>query len=225
MAWKLVQVAAGAALLYAARRYYRNWGTTKEECRMALPGDELVSSPAVQTTEGVWIEAPPGAVWPWLVQMGQDRGGLYSYQTLENLVGLDYHNADRIHPECQRLAPGDVMRLAPKGWMGLPDGIALTVVDVVEQHSIVLRGTAPQSLGDAVWSFHVIPHWEDRCRLLIRTRMRLRHPGEVLATELAGPAKAALTRGILLGVKRRVECQLQAETAAASASRGLHPVV
>ena len=145
MAWKLVQVAAGVALLYAARRYYRNWGTTKEECRMALPGDELVSWPAVQTTEGVWIDAPPGAVWPWLVQMGQDRGGLYSYQTLENLVGLHYHNADRIHPEWQRLAPGDVMRLAPKGWMGLRDGIAMTVVDVVEQQSIVLRGTAPPS--------------------------------------------------------------------------------
>lgn len=225
MASKLMRVAAGVALLYGARRYYRNWGTTKEECRMALPGDELVSSPAVHTTEAVWIEAPTGAVWPWLVQMGQDRGGLYSYQTLENLVGLDYHNADRIHPEWQRIAAGDVMRLAPRGWMGLRDGIALTVVDVVEQQSIVLRGTAPQSLEDAVWSFHVIPHWEDRCRLLIRTRMRLRHPGEVLVTELAGPAKAALTRGILRGIKRRVECQLQAEMAAAKASGDLHRVV
>lgn len=224
MASKLMRVAAGVALLYGARRYYRNWGTTKEECRMALPGDELVSSPAVQTTEAVWIDAPPGAVWPWLVQMGQDRGGLYSYQTLENLVGLDYHNADRIHPEWQRIAAGDVMRLAPRGWMGLRDGIALTVIDVVEQQSVVLR-TMPQDLWDAVWSFHVIPHWEDRCRLLIRTRILLRHPGEVFVAELAGPAKAAMTRGILLGIKRRVECQLQAEMAAAKASGDLHRVV
>ena len=117
------------------------------------------------------------------------------------------------------------MRLAPKRWLGLPDGVAFTVVDVKEQQSIVLRGTTPQLLRDAVWSIHVIPRWEDRCRLLIRTRMRLRHPGEVLATELAGPANAALTRGILLGVKRRVECQLQAETAAAVASRDHHRVV
>lgn len=225
MASKLVRVAAGVALLYAARRFYRNWGTTKEECRMTLPGDELVAQPAVQTTEGVWIEAPPGDVWPWLVQMGQDRAGLYSYQTLEDVVGLDYQNADRIHPEWQLVAPGDVVRLAPKGWLGLPDGVAFTVVDVKEQQSIVLRGTTPQLLRDAVWSIHVIPRWEDRCRLLIRTRMRLRHPGEVLATELAGPANAALTRGILLGVKRRVECQLQAETAAAVASRDHHRVV
>ena len=113
-----------AALLYAARRFYRNWGTTKEECRMSLPGDKLVDPPAIQTTEGVWIDAPASAVWPWLVQMGQDRGGLYSYETLENLFGLRYHNADRIHPEWQRLARGDLVRLAPKGWMGIRGGIA-----------------------------------------------------------------------------------------------------
>ena len=93
------------------------------------------------------------------------------------------------------------MRLAPKGWFGLRDGIVTTVVDVTEQQSIVLRMTPPEHLLDAVWSFHLIPQWEDRCRLLIRTRIRLRHPGEVLATELAGPAKALLTRGILLGIK------------------------
>ena len=154
--------------------------------------------------------------------MGQDRGGLYSYETLENFVGLDYHNADRIHPEWQHLAPGDVMRLAPKGWFGLRDGIVTTVVDVTEQQSIVLRMTPPEHLWDAVWSFHLIPHWEDRCRLLIRTRIRLRHPGEVLVTELAGPAKALLTRGILLGIKRRVEGQVQG---AAKASGHLHRVV
>ena len=179
MAHKLMQVAAGFALLYAARQFYRNWGTTKEECRMTLPGDELIRRPVVVTTEAVWIDAPAGAVWPWLVQMGQDRGGLYSYQTLENFVGLDYHNADRIHPEWQHLAPGDVLRLAPKGWFGLRDGIVMTVVDVTEQQSIVLRMMPPEHLWDAVWSFHLIPHWEDRCRLLIRTRIRLRHPGEI----------------------------------------------
>ena len=225
MAKKLMHVAAGVALLYAARQFYRNWGTTKEECRMFLPGDELVGRPAVVTTEGLWIDAPASAVWPWLVQMGQDRGGLYSFETLENLIGLDYHNADRIHPEWQRLAAGDVMRLVPKGWMGLREGMSMRVVDVVERQSIVLRTVPTERLWDAVWSFHVIPHWEDRCRLLVRTRIRLHHPGEVLATELAGPANALMTRGILLGIKRRVECQLQAETAAAVASSHLHRVV
>jgi hypothetical protein len=224
MAIKLAQAAVGVALLYVARRYYLNWGTTKEECRMSLPGDDLVNPPVVETTEGVWIDAPAGGVWPWLVQIGQDRGGLYTYQTVENLIGLDYHNADRIHPEWQRLAPGDLIRLAPKGWMGLRDGIVLTLVDVIEQQSLVLR-TMPRDLWDAVWTFHVIPHWEDRCRLLIRTRIQLRHPGEVFAAELAGPAKALMTRGILLGIKRRAEGQVQGEAAAATASSHLHRAI
>jgi hypothetical protein len=222
MVRRTTRAVAAAALLYAARRFYRNWGTTKEECRMYLPGDELVDAPVIQTTEGVWIDAPASAVWPWLVQVGQDRGGLYSYESLENLIGLRYHNADRIHPEWQRLAPGDLVRLTPKGWMGIREGIALSVVDVVAQQAIVLRATQSNHALDAVWSFHVIPHWEDRCRLLIRSRTRVRHPGDALALEFTGPAKALVTRGMLLGIKRRAESQSQATTPVAAASADLH---
>lgn len=221
----VARIAGALALLYAARRYYRNWGTTKEECQSRLPGDELVRSPFVQSTEGVWIDAPPEAIWPWLVQMGQDRGGLYSFGTLENLLGLHYRNADRIHPEWQRLVPGDVIRLAPEGWMGLRHGIALTVAQVIEQNAIVLHGTPPDFPWDAVWSFHLLPRWVDRRRLLVRTRARLRHPGEVLAVELAGPVTSLLTRGILLGIKRRVEHQPPRRTRNAPHGRHLHRVV
>ena len=204
--WKGVAGSAiASAGLYAARRYYRNWGTTKEECETALPGDELVEQPAVQTTEGVWIEAPGAEVWPWLVQMGQDRGGLYSYEKLENLVGLQHRNADRIHPEWQHLAVGDVIRLVPRGWMGLRNGIALPVVALVEGESIVLRLQPPDVPVDGVWSFHVVAHWEDRCRLLVRTRARMRVPGEALGAEAAGPVMSLLTRGMLQGIKRRAE--------------------
>lgn len=195
---------AGAGLL-AARRYYRNWGTTKEECDTALPGDELVSQPVVQTTEGIWIDAPASAVWPWLVQMGQDRGGMYTYEKLENLVGLQHRNADRIHPEWQQLSVGDVIRLVPRGWMGLRNGIALPVVALVEGESIVVRLQPPDVPVDGVWSFHVVAHWEDRCRLLVRTRARMRVPGEALGAEAAGPVMSLLTRGMLLGIKRRAE--------------------
>lgn len=225
MANNVLKLAAAGGLLYAARRYYLNWGTTKDECRMRLRGDELVRSPVIQTTEGVWIDAPPSVVWPWLVQMGQDRGGLYSYETVQNLVGLDYHSADRIHPEWQHLAPGDEMRLVPKGWMGLRDGIALKVVDVIEQQSIVLRATPPEHVWDAVWSFHLSPHWEDQTRLLFRTRTQLRHPGDVMVVEAVAPAKALFTRRMLLGIKHRAECQLQAEASAATASANLHRLV
>ncbi len=195
---------AGAGLL-AARQYYRNWGTTKDECQMALPGDELVEQPAVQTTEGAWIEAPAAEVWPWLVQMGQDRGGLYSYEKLENLVGMKHRNADRIHPEWQQLAVGDVIRVLPRGWMGLRDGVGLPVVRLIEGESIVLRLQPPDLPVDGVWSFHVMPRWEDRCRLLVRTRLRMRVPGEAIGAEAAGPVMSLMTRGMLLGIKRRVE--------------------
>lgn len=200
----LFRLAGLAAMLYAARRYYRNWGTTKHECRMPLPGDELIKGPAVQSTAAVFVDAPAEAVWPWLVQIGQDRAGLYSHETLENLFGMRYRNADRIHPEWQHLAPGDVVRLVPEGWMGLRDGVVLRVVEVEHARTIVLR-TMPSDPWDAVWSFHLIPYGDDRCRLLVRMRVAVRHAGQTLTTELAGPAKALITRGMLLGVKRRAE--------------------
>ncbi len=219
-----LRLAGVMAFLYAARRYYRNWGTTKEESQMYLDGDALIFGPVVRSTEAVWINAPAAAVWPWLVQMGQDRGGLYTFEKLENLAGLHYVNADRIHPEWQRLAPGDTVRLVPQGWMGLRDGFALEVVEVTDQESIVLRGSMGQS-WNVVWSFHVIPHWEDRCRLLIRIRTPLRLPSQVLVTELLGPATAFVTRGILRGIKRRAQQQVQAEASATRPSDDLHGVV
>lgn len=209
MVGKIARITAVAAALYAARRYYRNWGATKAESAAALPGDELVGRPAVQTTDAVWIDAPPSAIWPWLVQMGEGRGGLYSYEALENLFGLGYRNADRVYLEWQRLDPGDVVRLAPRGWMGLRDGLVLPVAAIAKEEFIVLRESPPTRLPwDGVWSFHIVPHWQDRCRLIVRTRSRLHHPGEVLGAELAGPVTALMMRGTLLGIKRRVEQQL-----------------
>ena len=214
MRHNVVRLALLGACMYAARRYYRNWGATKEECTMALPGDELVKAPTVQTTEAVSIDAPVDGVWSWLVQIGQDRGGLYTFEALENLFGLRFRNADRINPEWQQLDVGDVVRLAPKGWMGLRDGLVLRVVDTVPEQRIVLRAAPPELPWDAVWSLHIVPHWEDRCRLIIRRRARMRHPGEVLAAELAGPLTALLARGMLIGIKHRAEMQREARAKA-----------
>jgi hypothetical protein len=201
--WKgLAGSAVASAGLYAARQYFRNWGTTKEECETPLPGDELVGQPAVQTTEGIWIEGSAADVWPWLVQMGHDRAGMYSYEKLENLAGIRHRNADRIHPEWQNLAVGDEVRLIPRGWMGLSEGLAMPVVQLVEGETIVLQMRPPL---DGVWSFHVIPRWEDRCRLLVRTRMRMRVPGEAVGAEAFSPVMSLMTRGMLLGIKKRVE--------------------
>lgn len=202
---RLAQAAALTGLLYVARRYYRNWGATKAECQMPLPGDALVGDPAIQTTEALYVDAPTAAVWPWLVQMGQDRGGFYGCAGLTDMLGLAHRDADRIHPEWQQRAVGDVVRLAPAGWMGLPDGVTLTVAEIVPEKYLVLHAARPELRWNAVWSFHLQPHWEDRVRLLTRARISLRHPGEVFAMELVRPLIALTTRGLLLGVKHRVE--------------------
>jgi hypothetical protein len=202
---RITKTAALLGLLYAARRYYRNWGATKAESQMQLPGDTLVGDPAIQTTEAVYIDAPVSAVWPWLVQMGQDRGGFYGCQGLKNLVGLRHQDADRVHPEWQQIAVGDVVRLTPEGWMGLPDGVTLTVSEIVPEKCIVLNVERPELRWNAAWSFHLQPHWEDRVQLLTRARISLRHPGEVFAMELVRPMIALGTRGLLLGIKHRVE--------------------
>lgn len=89
-----VQVAAMLLTAPLSRLWYNRWGATAEECEKALPGDELVPHPRIASTRAITIQAPPAAVWPWLVQMGQGRGGLYSYDGLENLIGCDIHSAD-----------------------------------------------------------------------------------------------------------------------------------
>jgi hypothetical protein len=96
-------------------------------------------------------------VWRWLVQIGQDRGGMYSYDRLENILGLRIHSTDRIREEWQHLDAGDRVRLVPKGWLGVKDGFALPVERVNPGRAIVLREQPPQQPWDAVWSFHVIP--------------------------------------------------------------------
>jgi hypothetical protein len=80
----------------------------------SLPGDELVEHPNVEATHAITINAPVEEVWPWLVQLGQDKGGFYSHSRLENLVGCRLRNADRIVPEFQHLSVGDAVRLHPK---------------------------------------------------------------------------------------------------------------
>lgn len=150
--------------LVGLRQFYRNWGTTKGECRLLLPGDELVHAPAVQTTEGVWVDASADAVWSELLRTLRDRAGVR-----------------------RRLA-------AP-----------LHVVQISEGTVIVLQSTPSGLHAGAVWSVSVIPHGADRCRVLLRCRIGLRHPGQIVAVELLGPVRALVTRAVLRGVQRRAE--------------------
>lgn len=200
---RITEAAAAVAMLYAARRYYSNWGTTKAESQLRLPGDALVADPAIQTTEALDIGAPSSAVWPWLLQMGHGKDGFYGLNALKSFAGLRPSDDDRVHPEWQHLAVGDVVCLAPKGWMGLSHGLTLNVVEIVPEKYIVLSGE--DSRWDVMWSFHLQSHLENRVRLLTRARIAIRHPGEVFAMELARPVLALSARGMLLGIKHRVE--------------------
>src|SRR5690348_17040804 len=101
--WESVTAALSMAVLVVfrplLRGWYLHWGATESEAARQLPGDELVPHPRVKYTRGITIESTPDHIWPWLVQMGQGKAGLYSYEQLENLAGCDMHNTDRILPQ------------------------------------------------------------------------------------------------------------------------------
>ena len=89
-------------------RVFRFWGSTEAERYRAMRGDMEIPHPTYEATLAVTIDAPPSAIWPWLVQMGYRRGGLYSYDWLDRLFGyLDRPSATRFLPEFQHLAVGD----------------------------------------------------------------------------------------------------------------------
>ena len=196
MTKRITQTTALLAVLYGARRYYRNWGATKAESRMRFPGDTLVKDPAVQTTEAVDIDATASAVWSCLVQMGRDRGERYGFEESRNPAG---------HADNNSLRVGDVIRVAPEGWMGLAEGVTLRVAEIVPEKHVVLSAMRSEPRWNGVLSFHLQPHWEDRVRLLARARIGLRYPGEVFVMELARPWIALGTRALLLAIKRRAE--------------------
>ena len=89
------------------RPWYRKWGATDAEVDRSLPGDDLVAYPKGDYTHAITIRASAAEIWPWLVQLGQGRGGFYGYEWIENLVGCQIHNADHIIPEFQHLEVGD----------------------------------------------------------------------------------------------------------------------
>jgi hypothetical protein len=121
--------------------WHRAWGTERHEWTVALPGDRAPRAPAMEILHAVTIDAPPSAVWPWLVQLGQDRGGFYSYERLERLFGVDVHNVREIRAEWQGRQPGDTIYATQSKYLGglLGERPGWTV-DVAEPNrALVLR--------------------------------------------------------------------------------------
>ena len=181
-----------------SRPWYSKWGATPEEVKMTLPGDEFVPSPVLVSTRAITIQAPASAVWPWLVQMGQGRGGLYSYERLENLVGCDMYNADRIIPEHQHLEVGDKIRLVPEGREPY-----FLVSAIQPGKAIILIGDDPST----TWAFVLEPIDDKTTRLIIRWRQDYEPTlGNVIGWRLVtDPITFVMERKLLQGIKLRVE--------------------
>jgi len=174
-------MAAGALLpwvyLLIVRPWHMKWGATDEDVRKRLPGDELVPHPTVESTRAVTIHAPAEEVWRWLVQLGQNRGGFYSYDRLENLAGADIHNVGRIVPEMQHLKVGDFVPMAPVEW-AVPTG-GFTVVRIEPERAVVWRQgwpedvdqlSSPEAQRRGTWAFVLEEVDKGTTRLLLRER-------------------------------------------------------
>jgi hypothetical protein len=184
-------VAVGTALACAypvvIRPWMRHWGATEEERDKALPGDELVPHPITTSTRAITVDAPVEVVWPWLAQIGQDRGGFYSYEWLENLAGCRMRNADRVHPEWQRREAGEVVKLHP--------ATGCTVVAFEPNHALVLAGWG---------AFVVQPLDARRTRVILRSRAP-RGWSAVYGMLLIELPHFIMERKMLLGIKARAE--------------------
>jgi hypothetical protein len=202
--------AGAAAYRMLVRPRLRRWGSHAGEVRRALPGDDLVSNPQIVTTRAVTIEAPPASVWPWVVQMGQKRGGFYSYDGLERLAGLDIRNADRIHPEWQDVAVGETIYLSPSS--------AMIVTELEPERTMVLyqEATVGGGFDETMrwsWAFALEPIGPSHTRFLVRTRVNWLPTG-LLSTLLNPPVELVhfiMERGMLHGLKRRAETEQAAK--------------
>ena len=193
---------------FPLRRWFGRWGTTPEELARDMAGDALIPNPTHVSTHAVTVEARPEAIWPWLVQMGTHRGGLYSYDWLDRLFGfLDEPSADRILPEFQQLAVGDKILLGPRE--------ELTVAMLEPYRTLVLSydGRGMQW----VWQFALDPIDGGRTRLVSRGTERI--PNTIagwLFMRVMEPAAFVMTRRMLLGVKQRAEAMRGGEARAAA---------
>jgi hypothetical protein len=211
--------AVGALLpwvyLLIVRPWHLSWGATDEDVRKSLPGDELVPYPTLESTRAVTIRAPAEEVWRWLVQLGQDRGGFYSYDRLENLAGADIHNVERIVPEMQHLKVGDFVPMAPMEW-GVPTG-GFTVEKIEPERAIVWRQGWPEDLenlrspsdapGRGTWAFVLEKVDEGTTRLILRERSGHKpHMRDVVFNYLFMERQHfIMERRMLKGIKERAE--------------------
>jgi hypothetical protein len=200
----LIAVAAVAAVtahMRLLRPRQLTWGATKEEVSRSLPGDDLVERPTFDATRAISIAATPERIWPWLVQVGMNRAGWYSYDLLDN---LGRHSATRIVPELQNLAPGDIVPMSPSGQQGI------RVRSLDPPHTIVW-GTP----GDTSWAWQLDANPDATTRVITRIRSRIRWaPMSVAFSVLLEVADFWMIRKMLLNLRERAQHQARAQASA-----------
>jgi hypothetical protein len=188
--------AAAAAGAFLYRKFLRQpvltWGATVEEAAARLPGDELLEDADGVATRAITIDAPRSAVWPWIAQMGPSpRGGAYTYDWIENLLGLNMHSADRVLPEYQHPQVGD----------GFGYGGNKMSFKIVEPEHVLAAQSAD---GNWVWTF-VLEEQDGSTRLISRNRFRLPKLKDKIGMIPMEPGSLVMERKMLLGIKERAE--------------------
>ena len=203
-------VALAGLTAYLLRHPVTSWGATPQEVHDALPGDEVIASPRYAATHAITIDAPPERVWPWIAQLGQGRGGLYSYDWLENLLGLDIHSLDHIDPALQDIAVGDEVRLVPDGMQ--PD-LAFDVLRVEPPHLLLPGPGTPRSEAVAAglpyptWAFVLRDAGDGSTRVIARFRSDFESTlvNTLMNNIGLAPIHLLMERRMLLGIKERAE--------------------
>ncbi len=181
-----------AAYFARLRRPVLTWGATVAEAESRLPGDELLEQADGVSTRAVWVDAPAAAVWPWLAQMGPaPRGGAYTYDWIENLMGLDMHSADEVLPEFQHPRIGDTIGFGSN---------RMRLERVEPEHVLAWRSQD----GNWVWTF-VLDERDGRTRLISRNRFRLPTLVARIGMLPMEPGSLVMERKMLVGIKRRAE--------------------
>jgi hypothetical protein len=188
----LAVVATLGALYPLLRRPILTWGATSEEAASRLPGDELLEDADGVSTRAIAIDAPVASVWPWLAQMGPSpRGGAYTYDGIENLLGLDMHSVDRVLPEFQHPEVGDTLGLGSN---------RMRLERVEPGHVLAWRSED----GNWVWTF-VLEEHDGTTRLISRNRFRLPTLAARIGMLPMEPGSLLMERRMLRGIKERAE--------------------
>lgn len=208
--WRILAVIltiwTGATAIYLLLLWpwMRTWGATEAEIAASLPGDDIVPAANLRTTKGITIQAPPEAIYPWLLQIGVDRGGMYSYDWLENLFGLNVHSADRILPEYQSVQIGDFWRFTPQDYV-LNPGPGLYVRQLMANEAVLLCFGLEDKPDDPcfdTWQFVLTSQADGSTRLLLRSNMAM---PQTLPIKLTYFMQFIMERKMLLTLRARAQ--------------------